>query len=663
MCQCSEVADDHAPVKRRRVKGTPLPWMNSKISESMRERDWSHRKARKSNSVRHWNTYRKLRNKINRLVKSAKTKYYCDMIEEAKGDHQKMWKAVNEVCNRNSTSEIVQCIISDGIQHTTPKSIASALNSFFASIGRRLADKIRTTWSNRNLVLKQPLSQLQLTELEESFVLQQLTTLKANKAIGLDKISARLLKSSANTITPSVTKLLNLSIRTGKFPKLWKCSKITASAGDRTNVSNYRPISILPILSKILEKAVHSQLYQYFVTNNLLTRKQFGFRKGLSTVSALTSFADEVLLNMEQGKLCGAVVLDLIKAFDTVDHGILLRKLSEIGLCENSLQWFRSYITDRKQRTCCGNELSDELPVTHRVPQGSILGPLLFVIYINDLPSVLDASQASLYADDTVIYYYGSSSQELTDKLNQDLLAVAKWLNEHKLTLNLDKTKCMLIGSNRKLESKVALTVSIFDHYLNDVTCFKYLGILISSDFTWTNHVEYMAGKRLGLLRRIKHLLPFRARIHFYKSLVMPLFEYADLVWGDKHNVTLMSSLQVLQNKAAKIILDRPLYSSASHALATLKWIPLEKRRFQRRCVHVYKCLNGLINHELTLVTQQHQHNYNTRHKVNLRLPCVRRNWGKQRTAYHAVNDFNSLSQIIRDSANVNIFKRQVFNF
>ena len=149
----------------------------------------------------------------------------------------------------------------------------------------------------------------------------------------------------------------------------------------------------------------------------------------------------------------------------------------------------------------------------------------------------------------------------------------------------------------------MGLSVIDLDHYVNDVTCFKYLGILISSDFTWTNHVEYMAGKinqRLGLLRHIKHLLPFRARILFYKSLVMPLFEYADLVWGDKHNVTLMSSLQVLQNKAAKIILDRLLYSSASHALATLKWIPLEKRCFQRRCAHVYKCLNGLINHELT---------------------------------------------------------------
>ena len=210
---------------------------------------------------------------------------------------------------------------------------------------------------------------------------------------------------------------------------------------------------------------------------------------------------------MEQGRLCGAVFLDLTKAFDTVDHQTLLSKLSAYGLSGNSLQWFRSYITDRKQRTSFGNEMSNELPVTHGVPQGSILGPLLFVIYINDLPSILECCCASLYADDTVIYCYGSSSQELSEKLNRDLLAITKWLNDHKLTLNLEKTKCMLVGSNRKLERKMALTVSIFDSNVNNVNSFKYLGIFISSDFTWTNHVEYIAGKinqRLGLLHRIK---------------------------------------------------------------------------------------------------------------------------------------------------------------
>ena len=280
-----------------------------------------------------------------------------------------------------------------------------------------------------------PMSQFQLAELEESFVLQQLLALKTNKAIGLDKISARLLKNSAPTIALSVTKLLKLSIKSVKFSKWWKCSKTTAlfESGDRTNASNYRPISILPTLSKILEKAVHTKLYQFLVANKFLAGKQFGFRKGLSTISALTSFADEVLLNMEQGRLCGAVFLHLTKAFDTVDHQILLSKLSVYGLSGNSLQRFRSYITDRKQRSSCGNEMSNELPVTHGVPQGSILGPLLFDIYINDLPSILECCCASLYADDTVIYCYGSSSQELSDKLNRDLLAVAKWLNDHKL--------------------------------------------------------------------------------------------------------------------------------------------------------------------------------------------------------------------------------------
>ncbi|EDO26716.1 predicted protein, partial [Nematostella vectensis] len=222
----------------------------------------------------------------------------------------------------------------------------------------------------------------------------------------------------------------------------------------------------------------------------------------------------------------------------------------------------------------------------------------LFVIYINSLPDVLESCCASLYADDTVIYCYGSSSKQLSDNLNQDLLAVAKWMDDHKLTLNLEKTKCMLLGSNRKLESKIKLSVSISNYNVSNVSNFKYLGVFISSDLTWSEHVEYLSGKinqRLGLLRRIKHLLPFRARLLYYNSLVLPLFEYADLVWGDKHNVTIMSNLQILQNKAAKIILDRPLYSSATDALAKLKWLPLEKRRFLRRCVYVFKCLNGLV--------------------------------------------------------------------
>ena len=491
--------------------------------------------------------------------------------------------------------------------------------------------------------------------------------MKPNKAIGLDKISARLLKCAAHTIAPSITKLLNVSIRSGRFPELWKCSKITAlfKSGDRTNASNYRPISILPTLSKILEKAVHTQLYDYLDVNNMLSNKQFGFRRSFSTVSALSSFADEVLLNMEQGKLCGAVFLDLTKAFDTVDHGLLLSKLSAIGVRHSALQWFQSYLSNRKQRVCCGNELSEELPITYGVPQGSILGPLLFIIYINDLPNVLKFSCASLYADDTVVYCYGSTPQDVRDMLNEDLLSVAKWLEENKLTLNLEKTKCMLIGSSRKFRN-VSLSVSILNHNIESVSKFKYLGIFLATDFTWSDHVEYISSKinqRLSLLRRIKYLLPFKSRLLFYNTLVLPLFDYADIVWGDKNNITIMSSLQVLQNKAAKIILDRPLHSSATEALGALKWLPLENRRFQRRCIYIYKCLNGLIKHHIKLETHQECHQQNTRNKDKFRLPKVTRNWGKQRISYHAVNDYNTLSKEIRNSHNIQSFKSKLFKY
>ena len=312
-------------------------------------------------------------------------------------------------------------------------------------------------------------------------------------------------------------------------------------------------------------------------------------RNAQQLLHCLALLHDEVLLNMEKGDVCGAVFLDLTKAFDTVDHGILMSKLSSVGVSPSDLEWFTSYLSNRKERTSFENELSEALPVTFGVPQGSILGPLLFLVYINDLPSAIEHSEVSLYADDTVLYCF-SKEPHLESKLNEDLYNVALWLKANKLTLNLSKTKSMLIGSNRKLANVSSLSLTIFDCDLDSVNKFKYLGIILASDFTWSDHVEYVVSKvnqRLGLLRRIKHLLSFTARLLFYNSLVLPVFDYGDLVRGDKNNVTLMNDLQVLQNKAAKIILDRPLYSSATDALVTLKWLNLEQRRFYHRCIYI----------------------------------------------------------------------------
>ena len=444
----SEIADLHAPVKRRRIRGVPLPWLNNKIREVIKDRDFHHRKAVKTNSVFHWACYRKLRNRVNRKAKTAKSKYYCDLILEAKGDSGKIWKAVNDVSSRKTKSSSPQCIVIEGVEHTIPASIASVLNCYFASIGRSLANKISAA---AIFLVRSPtkLQSFSLYEVDEETVLKHLLSLKTNKAFGLDNISARLLKCGARAICPSITKLLNLFIRTGNFPEIWKCPKVAAlfKTGNRTNASNSRPISILPTMSKILEKVVHSQFYDFLNSNNLISSKQFGFLPKLSTTSDLTSFADEILLHMEKGELCGAVLLDLTKAFDNVNHDILLSKLSAIGVSPSTLQWFKSYFSHRKQRTSCSDAMSDPLPMTFGVPQGSILGPLLFLVYNNDLPLAIKNCEVTLYADDTVLYYFAKEPHLLEEALNEDLLRVAQWLHGNKLTFNLTKTKSMIIGS------------------------------------------------------------------------------------------------------------------------------------------------------------------------------------------------------------------------
>ena len=240
----------------------------------------------------------------------------------------------------------------------------------------------------------------------------------------------------------------------GQFPKSWKCAKVTAlfKQGDKTDKDNYRPISILPTVSKVIERAVHSQLYRYLEANHLLAINQFGFRCGRSTALALSQFTDEVLGNMDNGLINGIVFIDLKKAFDTVDHTIMLQKLRSLGIRSIHLAWFNSYLSSRTQSTVVGQTSSTTRKVTVGVHQGSVLGPLLFSIHMNELPSCLINTTVTLFADDTAIYCSSKSASELQRLLNEDLHRLAQWLADHKLTLNISKSKFMLIGGTQQTQ-------------------------------------------------------------------------------------------------------------------------------------------------------------------------------------------------------------------
>ena len=330
-------------------------------------------------------------------------------------------------------------------------SIAKIMNQYFVSIGKVQAkpfQNISTAFTSDT-----PSSKFHLDNVNVNFVHNALKSLKPNKAVGLDKLSARLLKDASNVIAQTLTGLINKSFSDGVFPRVWKCAKVIAlfKDGDKSIKDNYRPISILPAISKIIERSAHIQLSSFLEVNRLLSQSQFGFQLKRSTSTALIDFTDQVLENMDKGCVTGTVFPDFHKVFNTVNYLLLINKLKSLGVAGKSLEWFRSSLTGRVKKTMCVNALSAPAKVTMGVPQGSILRPLLFLVYIDGVQSELQHSKMTMFADDIAFHCHENSQTNLQSKLNADLAATTSWLHNNKLTLNVTKSKFMVIGGRDKL--------------------------------------------------------------------------------------------------------------------------------------------------------------------------------------------------------------------
>ena len=334
-------------------------------------------------------------------------------------------------------------------------------------------------------------------EILNNDVYKALSNLATNKASGLDGLSPRLIRAAASCISQHITFIFNLSLSLGEVPAEWKLGKVIHihKGGARDNCNNYRPISILPTLMKVFERIINDRLYSYLHTNNLLSSQQSGFRPLHSTSTTLLQVSDYILHNTDNGMLTGAVFLDLKKAFDTVHHPTLLKKLNLLGLNNVELEWFKSYLTDRRQITSINGVNSTPASIRCGVPQGSILGPLLFIIFINDLPNVITNCTTFMYADDTAIFSASKSFNDIQVTLQNDLNNVSDWLNENKLSLNIEKTKSLLFGSRKKLHGAAALDIKIRDSAIQAVDRFKYLGVCFDPSLTWSVHIDKLCVK------------------------------------------------------------------------------------------------------------------------------------------------------------------------
>ena len=399
----NKVSNIHAPLKKAKIKHKAYkPWITSGLKKSMKVRDKLYKKWLITRNYVFLNKYKLYRNKIAIINKIYRDCFYNDIL--IKSDNtKKMWDNINLLINKKRPSSHIEKLQVDNKRYEQPLTISNCLNDFFCNVPSTLAAQLPKSHKSATSYLSQKRKQFRFAQVSEIEVFLLLESLDTNKSFGIDKIHPLLLKTAALQIYRPLTFIFNLSINKGIFPDSMKLAKVVPifKQGSRFVCSNYRPISVLSSISKIFERCIFNQLMFYFTNNNMISPKQYGFRPGFTTSDCLIDLIEEITSSLDKGLYVVSLFLDLSKAFDTVNHQILLNKLKYYGLQQSEYNWFQSYLNNRKQQVHANGVASDTRFISTGVPQGSILGPLLFIIFINDLPKSSTFFSTRLYADHT----------------------------------------------------------------------------------------------------------------------------------------------------------------------------------------------------------------------------------------------------------------------
>ena len=429
----SLIIDKHAPITEMRVSEKYCPWIDKDLRALMQTRDKLKKAASKRESQFLMDSYGQVRNKVNTINTQLKKQYYTDKILSCQGDMKESWKTIYELLNKRSKSSNIECLKDLGTENTHKKDISNAMNNFFCSVGKDLANKIAPVPNpllSGDYDVNKDKAEFSFKTIEVKDIRAAFAKIKTAKSFGIDNISSFFLKLALPFIENSLAALFNTSIETSQFPGSWKVARVTPifKEGDKAEKSNYCPISVLRVISRLFEKLVFDQLYQHMKENCLFSPDQSGFLRLHSTLTCLLKNTDDWYSGLDLGQLVGLIFIDFKKAFDTVDHEILCKKLQIYGVQHRELSWFRSYLSYRKQFCRVNGVASDIEDIEVGVPQGSCLGPLLFLIYINDLPRAVQGSTVSMYADDTSLCHQSNDISQLNKAINNDLRHLDSWL-------------------------------------------------------------------------------------------------------------------------------------------------------------------------------------------------------------------------------------------
>ena len=541
--------------------------------------------------------------------------------------------------------------------------ISNKFNEYFTKVGRVLSNKvIDNNIDFRNYLGNRVENDFIFTPVLEHEVVHLVDGLEDVSA-GHDQLPSFIIKKTIEYIKTPLTHIINRSLDKGIFPSQLKIAKLTPiyKKGNKKQFCNYRPISILPIFSKVFEKIVYQQLDHFFNSNNIINANQFGFRNKKSTSAAIIKLTDHILKSFDEHKYTVGIFLDLAKAFDTVDHSILLRKLFHYGIRGMPYQWLSSYLNNRKQYVNFNKISSNFLFLTHSVPQGSLLAPLLFNIYINDLLNTPMFLNSILFADDSCFYLSDSNITSLMNMINIELNNLNNWINSNKLTLNFKKSHYIIFSRKLNLNSNIP-TLKINNNVIERVHNTNFLGLTLQDNLSWELHIKSITNKinkYCSVLYLTRHSLTKQSLLLIYHSIIYSNFVYCNVIWGGTYK-THINKLIKIQKRVVRIIMFRSRFAHTQNDFIDLKLLNIVNINRYFSSIFVYKSINNLAYPFNYFTFSNHVSYYNLRNSNDLRLPLVYSTQSQSSPSYYTCHIWNNLPLNIRNILNLNTFKLSV---
>jgi len=628
------------------------PWISTSLIKCINRKHYLFKQYKRN--LIPFERYNAYKNMLTSITRRAKERYYFNKFKFHVKDSKKTWTMINSLIRSKEKNRVIDEIEVEGTRIVDSQEIADCFSDHFSNAAIRL-DRLVPA------VEKSALDYLDNPQLMSMFVppvigsdVKRVMSELPTKSCDIKLVPAYIYKYFSDLLSPVIANLFNESVRLGTFPGRLKVARVVPvfKSGNKMMVTNYRPISTLPFLSKTFEKLMYKHLLSYLNSNNLICDHQFGFRQGFNTSDAVSELLDYVYSSLDNRKIMLSVFLDLSKAFDTVNHGVLMSKLNNLGIRGSVYSWFKSYIGDRKQYVSISNCNSSVTTPCMGVPQGSTLGPILFLLYINDMSRCSGLFKCVHFADDTTLLLDSHDPNQLVESVNRELLNVRNWLCANRLSLNIGKTSYMVVTDRDVRVPDVHIDGMIIEK----VTEAKFLGITLDNRLNFVAHVDRLCkqvSRASGMLNRLSSVLPVSVRMKIYFALIYSKVNYGIISWG-KSNLVSIGRLSRAIERAKRI-----LRCSADS----------RKKLLNLNSIYVYSVCDKMYR-----ITNMNQHSYFERVYSNLRpvheyqtrfgnstsfnIPMYSKSKCQRGYLFQSVKLWNNLPCYIRQNDTLSKFRR-----